>query len=79
MKPIKDYILVKPIKQKESASGLILSEVNPGVITGRVEAIGPKVEEIIPGDIVVMKRFTGVEVKDMLLVKEEEVLAKEDK
>ena len=76
IKPVHDYVLVKPVKQETSAGGLILSETNQGVVMGVVEAVGPEVKDVKVGDGVMMKKFSGVEVKDKLMVKEEEILAK---
>ena len=50
IKPVHDYVLVKPVKQETSAGGLILSETNQGVVMGVVEAVGPEVKDVKVGE-----------------------------
>ena len=87
--PLADYCLIEPL-QKETTlpSGIVIPETaKEKPQEGKIIAVGPgKMDEgkvvsmtIKVGDIVMYKKWGGTEIKvdgkDMLLVKEEDVLA----
>ena len=62
--PLDDYLVIEPLDETETASGLIVP-VNEAtqVRTGIVAAIGPDVENVEPGDKVLFPRDAGYEVR----------------
>lgn len=92
IKPLFDYILVKPVKQEEvTASGIVLPDsVKEKPQMGEVIAVGQGILDdgkIVPnsmyiqvGDKVVYKKWGGNEVKvgneEMLLIKQDDIMAK---
>jgi chaperonin GroES len=79
-KPIKDKVLIKPMKAEEkTASGIIIPEMaqekpNRGTVT----SIGSTVISLQEGDIVLYGKFGGSEIKldneSYLIIKEEDIL-----
>ena len=64
LEPLDDWIVVEPLDDTETASGLIVP-LNEGaqIRTGIVAAVGPEVETIEPGDKVLFPREAGYEVR----------------
>jgi len=64
LEPLDDWIVVEPLDDSETASGLIVP-INEGAQTRTaiVAAIGPEVEAIEPGDKVIFPRDAGFEVR----------------
>ena len=64
LEPLDDYLVVQPLEDTETASGLIVP-VNEAtqVRTGIVASIGPDVTAIEPGDKVLYPRDLGYEVR----------------
>jgi co-chaperonin GroES (HSP10) len=64
LEPLDDFLVVEPLDETETASGLIVP-VNEAtqVRTGIVSAVGPEVEAIEPGDKVLFPRDAGYEVR----------------
>jgi co-chaperonin GroES (HSP10) len=64
LEPLDDHIVVEPLDETETASGLIVP-VNEAAQcrTGIVAAVGPDVEAIEPGDKVLFPREAGYEVR----------------
>jgi co-chaperonin GroES (HSP10) len=62
--PLDDYLVIEPLDETETASGLIVP-VNEAlqVLTGIVAAVGPDVENVEPGDKVLFPREAGYEVR----------------
>jgi chaperonin GroES len=62
--PLDDYLVIEPLEETETASGLIVP-VNEAlqVRTGIVAAVGPDVEGVEPGDKVLFPRDAGYEVR----------------
>lgn len=62
--PLDDYLVIEPLDESETASGLIVP-VNEAtqVRTGIVAAVGPDVENVEPGDKVLFPRDAGFEVR----------------
>jgi co-chaperonin GroES (HSP10) len=62
--PLDDYLVVEPLDDSETASGLIVP-INEAtyVRTGIVTAIGPDVTSVEPGDKVLYPREAGYEVR----------------
>jgi chaperonin GroES len=62
--PLDDYLVIEPLEETETASGLIVP-VNEAlqVRTGIVAAVGPDVENVEPGDKVLFPREAGYEVR----------------
>ncbi len=90
IRPLSDYLLVEPLqKETKTASGIVIPDTaKEKPQEGMIVAVGPgKKDEngkVIPldikvGDVVVYKKWGGTEVKvdnkEMLLVKEEDILA----
>ena len=64
LEPLDDWIVVEPLDESETASGLIVP-VNEGMQVRQaiVAAVGPEVEGIDPGDKVLFPRDAGFEVR----------------
>ena len=64
LEPLDDYLVIEPLDESETASGLIVP-VNEAthVRTGIVAAVGPDVENVEPGDKVLFPRDAGHEVR----------------
>jgi chaperonin GroES len=90
IKPLGDHLLIEPLERETKLpSGIVIPDtVKEKPQEGKVLAVGPgKKDEngnLIPlelkeGDIVMFKKWGGTEIKingkDLLLVKEEDVLA----
>lgn len=91
IKPINDYILIEPLsRETTTASGIVIPDtVKEKPQEGTVISVGPgKFNEdgderisidVKVGDVVMYKKWSGTEVKvdgkDMIFVKEEDILA----
>ncbi len=83
LEPLDDWIVVEPLDDSETASGLIVP-INEGTQTrtGIVAAVGPDVEAIDPGDKVLFPRDAGFEVRlvrsphRVRMLKREDLLAR---
>jgi co-chaperonin GroES (HSP10) len=83
LEPLDDYLVVEPLDESETASGLIVP-VNEATQckTGIVAAVGPDVESIEPGDKVLFPRDAGYEVRlarsshRVRVIKREELIAR---
>lgn len=90
IKPLADYLLIEPTQRETKLpSGIVIPDTaKEKPQEGKVIAVGPGKRdesgnrvpmEIKVGDVVMYKKWGGTEVKvenkDMLLVKEEDVLA----
>ena len=89
--PVRDYILIEPLtRETTTASGIVIPDtVKEKPQEGKIVAMGPgrfneDGDQRIPfevklGDVVMYKKWSGTEVKvdgkDMILVKEEDILA----
>jgi co-chaperonin GroES (HSP10) len=64
LEPLDDYIVVEPLDDSETASGLIVP-VNEAsqTRTGIVASVGPDVAAVEPGDKVLYARDAGYEVR----------------
>ncbi len=64
IEPLDDQIVVQPLEESETASGLIVP-INEAAqcATGIVAAIGPDVTAVEPGDKVLYPRDAGYEVR----------------
>lgn len=64
LEPLDDWIVVQPVDESETASGLIVP-ANEAAQTRQaiVAAVGPDVESIEPGDKVLFPREAGYEVR----------------
>jgi len=64
LEPLDDYLVVEPLDETETASGLIVP-VNEAAQcrTGIVASVGPDVAAIEPGDKVLFPREAGYEVR----------------
>jgi co-chaperonin GroES (HSP10) len=64
LEPLDDYLVVEPLEDSETASGLIVPVNEAAQIrTGIVAAVGPDVSAIEPGDKVLYPRDAGWEVR----------------
>lgn len=90
IKPLSDYILVEPLESETTLpSGIVIPDTakekpQEGLVKavgpGRMDKTGKRITmEIKAGDTVMFKKWGGTEIKidgkDMLLVKEEDILA----
>lgn len=91
IKPLSDYLLLEPVeKETTTPSGIVIPDTankekpQEGKVlaagTGRLDESGKKVKmEVKVGDTVIYKKWGGTEIKvegkDLLLVKEEDILA----
>ncbi len=89
IKPLSDYVLIEPLqKETTTPSGIVIPDTaKEKPQEGKILAVGPgKVEDgkkielsVKVGDVVMYKKWGGTEVKvegkDMLLVREEDILA----
>jgi co-chaperonin GroES (HSP10) len=64
LEPLDDFIVIQPLDDSETASGLIVP-VNEATqcLTGIVAAVGPDVTSVEPGDKVLYPREAGYEVR----------------
>jgi len=64
IEPLDDYLVVQPLEESETASGLIVP-LNEAAqcATGIVVAVGPEVSAVEPGDKVLYPRDAGYEVR----------------
>ena len=83
LEPLDDWIVVEPLDDSETASGLIVP-INEGSQTRQaiVAAVGPDVETIEPGEKVLFPRDAGFEVRlarsphRVRILKREDLLAR---
>ena len=83
LEPLDDWIVVEPLDDSETASGLIVP-INEGAQTRQaiVVAVGPDVETIEPGEKVLFPRDAGFEVRlarsphRVRILKREDLLAR---
>lgn len=82
-KPLRDYILARPIKSEtRTASGILIPDkaaekTNDAV----VKDVGKDVKDVKKNDVITYKSYSTVEVKsgseELILIKEEDVVAVE--
>jgi co-chaperonin GroES (HSP10) len=79
LEPLDDWIVVEPLDDSETASGLIVP-VNESVQTRTaiVAAVGPDVAAVEPGDKVIFPREAGYEVRLARSAHRVRVLKRED-
>jgi co-chaperonin GroES (HSP10) len=83
LEPLDDYLVVQPLEESETASGLIVP-INEAAqcATGIVAAVGPDVGSVEPGDKVLYPRDAGFEVRlvrtshRVRVLKREELIAR---
>jgi co-chaperonin GroES (HSP10) len=83
IEPLDDYIVIQPLEDSETASGLIVP-INEAAqcATGIVAAVGPDVTSVEPGDKVLYPREAGFEVRlvrsshRVRVLKREELIAR---
>ena len=83
LEPLDDYLVVQPLDDTETASGLIVP-INEAAqcVTGIVVAVGPDVSAVEPGDKVLYPREAGYEVRmvrtstRMRVLRREELIAR---
>lgn len=83
LEPLDDYLVVEPLDESETASGLIVP-VNEAAQcrTGIVAAVGPDVAAVEPGDKILFPRDAGYEVRlarsshRVRVLKREELIAR---
>jgi co-chaperonin GroES (HSP10) len=83
LEPLDDYVVVEPLDESETASGLIVP-INEATqcATGIVAAVGPDVTLVEPGDKVLFPRSAGYEVRmvrashRVRVLKREELIAR---
>ncbi len=79
IEPLDDYLVVQPLDESETASGLIVP-INEAAhcTTGIVAAVGPEVQSVEPGDKVLYPREAGYEVRLVRSSHRVRVLKRED-
>jgi co-chaperonin GroES (HSP10) len=83
LEPLDDFVVVQPLDESETASGLIVP-INEAAqcTTGIVASVGPDVATIEPGDKVLYPRDAGYEVRlvrsshRVRVLKREELIAR---
>ena len=83
LEPLDDFVVVQPLDESETASGLIVP-INEAAqcTTGIVASVGPDVSTIEPGDKVLYPRDAGYEVRlvrsshRVRVLKREELIAR---
>ena len=83
IEPLDDYLVVQPLDDSETASGLIVP-INEAAqcTTGIVVSVGPDVAALEPGDKVLYPREAGYEVRlvrsahRVRVIKREELIAR---
>jgi co-chaperonin GroES (HSP10) len=83
IEPLDDYIVIQPLEDSETASGLIvpINEASQ-CATGIVAAVGPDVTSVEPGEKVLYPREAGFEVRlvrsshRVRVLKREELIAR---
>ena len=64
IEPLDDYLVIQPLDESETASGLIVPTNEAAqCLTGIVAAVGPEVSAVEPGDKVLYPREAGYEVR----------------
>jgi co-chaperonin GroES (HSP10) len=83
LEPLDDYLVVEPLDDSETASGLIVPLNDASQTrTGIVAAVGPDVSLVEPGDKVLYPREAGYEVRlarsplRMRVLKREDLIAR---
>ncbi|MDH4228681.1 MAG: co-chaperone GroES [Nitrospirota bacterium] len=80
LKPLKDRVLISYVEEAEkSAGGIYIPDAaKEKPQRGKVEAIGGEVKEVKVGNEILFSKYAGdkfkVGTKDMLILKEEEIL-----
>ena len=79
LEPLDDYLVVQPLEESETASGLIVP-INEATqcATGIVASVGPDVSLVEPGDKVLYPRDAGYEVRLVRTSHRVRVLKRED-
>lgn len=83
LEPLDDYLVVEPLDDSETASGLIVpineaAQTRPGIVV----AVGPDVSTVEPGDKVLYPQHAGYEVRltrsplRVRVLKREELIAR---
>ena len=83
IEPLDDFVVVQPLDESETSSGLIVP-INEAAqcVTGIVASVGPDVAAIEPGDKVLYPRDAGYEVRlvrsshRVRVLKREELIAR---
>ena len=83
IEPLDDFVVVQPLDESETQSGLIVP-INEAAhcLTGIVAAVGPDVTAVEPGDKVLYPREAGFEVRlvrsshRVRVVKREDLIAR---
>jgi co-chaperonin GroES (HSP10) len=83
LEPLEDYIVVEPLDESETASGLIVPMNEAAQTrTGIVASVGPEANGVDPGDKILYPRDAGYEVRlarspvRMRVLRREEVIAR---
>jgi co-chaperonin GroES (HSP10) len=79
IEPLDDFLVVEPLDESETASGLIVP-INEAAqcATGIVASVGPDVGSVEPGDKVLFPREAGYEVRIVRSSHRVRVLKRED-
>jgi co-chaperonin GroES (HSP10) len=79
IEPLDDYLVIQPLDESETASGLIVPTNEAAqCLTGIVAAVGPEVSAVEPGDKVLYPRDRGYEVRLVRSSHRVRVLKRED-
>jgi co-chaperonin GroES (HSP10) len=79
IEPLDDYLVIHPLDDSETASGLIVPlNATAQCTTGIVAAVGPEVSIVEPGDKVLYPREAGFEVRLVRSSHRVRVLKRED-
>jgi chaperonin GroES len=83
LEPLDDHLVVEPLDDSETASGLIVPANEASQVrTGIVAAVGPDVAQLEPGDKVLFPRDAGYDIRmtrsplRVRVLKREDVIAR---
>lgn len=80
IKPLMDYVLIRKEKGKEVDAGVYIpAGEDNSIVKGTVLDYGSEIEnlKLAKNDVVYFKRWSASDIKDYVLVKSEDVIAKE--
>jgi hypothetical protein len=73
--PLGPYVTVRLLPDDPISATIIVTEAQGLTRKATVLAVGPKVPDLFPGDIVLCRPLTGTEVGDAILLPQSAILA----
>lgn len=77
IKPIKKYLtVIRDTPEEKTAGGILLSAAVPErTYTGVIQEVGKEITDFVPGQRVLFAKYAGLEVNDVVVLKEEDIIA----